>query len=158
MQHSASFFLANDDDTARLGSRLSPHLKAGDVLLLEGPIGAGKTSLARAIIQSRLAAMDRIEDVPSPTYTLVQTYDLGEVEIWHADLYRLGHSSELFELGLDDAFEAAIVLVEWPDRLGDLVPTSALKIRIDVDGDGRRVTFRTDDPKWYAVINELSDG
>ena len=76
-----------------------------------------KSHFARALIQSRLAAIGRFEDVPSPTFTLVQCYDLGSVDLWHADLYRLTSPSECDELGLVDAFESAICLVEWPDRL-----------------------------------------
>ena len=91
-------------------------LRAGDCVLLEGPIGAGKTHFCRALIRARLG---REEDVPSPTFTLVQTYD-ADVEIWHADLYRLSHPDEALELGLEDAFASAICLVEWPERLGEL--------------------------------------
>ena len=158
MHHSASAFLPGDVDTARLGARLAPLLQAGDTLLLEGPIGAGKTCLARAIIQARLAAVDRVEDVPSPTYTLVQTYDDGHAEIWHADLYRLTHTSELIELGLDEAFQTAIVLVEWPDRLGDMVPPSALHIQLVPEGDGRRVTLASDADRWRSLSEWLCDG
>ena len=95
------------------------HFWAGDTLLLQGPIGAGKTHLARALIQARQSAAGRAaEDVPSPSFTLVQTYEAGETEIWHADLFRLGNAAEADELGLTDAFDAAICLIEWPERLG----------------------------------------
>ena len=78
------------------------------------------------------------EDVPSPTFTLVQVYQDAGVEIWHADLYRLTHPDEVWELGLDQAFETAICLVEWPDRLGNHRPEGALTIRLEALGDGRR--------------------
>lgn len=132
------FLLKDDAATAALGAFLAPRLAAGDCLLLEGPIGAGKSHLARALIRERLG---RFEDIPSPTFTLVQTYDAGDVEIWHADLYRLTHPDEVLELGLEDAFSRAICLVEWPDRLGAHLPQGALRLRLAVDGDGRRVAI-----------------
>ncbi|MES2539315.1 MAG: tRNA (adenosine(37)-N6)-threonylcarbamoyltransferase complex ATPase subunit type 1 TsaE [Pseudomonadota bacterium] len=109
-----------------------------DVFLLEGPIGAGKSCLARAFIRARLG---REEEVPSPSFTLVQVYEAHGVEIWHADLYRLTHSDEVWELGLDDAFLTAICLVEWPDRLGAHVPPDAMRIRLDAAGEGRRAVI-----------------
>lgn len=132
-----SFFLPSEDDTARLGAWLSPRLRAGDTVLLSGPIGAGKSHLARAFIRARLG---RAEDIPSPTFTLVQTY-AADIEIWHSDLYRLTHPDEVRELGLDEAFATAICLVEWPDRLGSLVPENAISISLSARGDGRDVTI-----------------
>jgi tRNA threonylcarbamoyladenosine biosynthesis protein TsaE len=125
-------------ETEALGHRLAALARPGDVILLEGPIGAGKSCLARAFIRARLG---RDEEVPSPTFTLVQVYEADGVEIWHADLYRLTHSDEVWELGLDDAFTSAICLVEWPDRLGAHVPQDALRIRLETQGDGRRAVI-----------------
>lgn len=127
--------LPNEAATTALGIRLAGLARPGDAILLEGPIGAGKSSLARAFIRARL---DREEEVPSPTFTLVQVYEADGTEIWHADLYRLTHPDEVFELGLDGAFESAICLVEWPDRLGRHLPPDALRIRLEAAGDGRR--------------------
>lgn len=148
MRYASSVFLPDEQATTSFGARLAPLLAPGDTILLEGPIGAGKTSLARAVIQARLAAAGRHEDVPSPTYTLVQTYDDGACEIWHADLYRLGDPGEIVELGLDEAFETAIVLVEWPDRLGDLAPATALHLRLSVDGEGRLARLTGPAERW----------
>ncbi len=121
----------------RVGARLADCLAPGDAVLLIGPIGAGKSHLARAMIRAHLGGQD---DIPSPTYTLVQTYETAGADIWHADLYRLGDSSELVELGLDDAFETAIVVIEWADRLpAELVPTDAIRIDIQPKDDGRIV-------------------
>lgn len=120
--------------TDRLGTWLADRLRAGDCLLLSGPIGAGKSHLARALIRARLG---RFEDVPSPTFTLVQTYQ-ADVEIWHADLYRLSHPDEVLELGLDEAFSTAICLIEWPDRLGKLAPKNAVLVTLSTLGEGRQ--------------------
>ncbi|TQS70404.1 tRNA (adenosine(37)-N6)-threonylcarbamoyltransferase complex ATPase subunit type 1 TsaE [Rhodobacteraceae bacterium] len=149
--------LALPDATAtdRLGATLAPHLGAGDTVLLDGQIGAGKTHFARALIQSRLAALGRIEDVPSPTFTLVQVYD-GSPEIWHSDLYRLGHPDDVLELGLEDAFDEAICLVEWPDRLGDLAPDAALLMQFSLSEQGaaRSVAF-SGPAKWQERLQKI---
>lgn len=129
-----TLILSNADATTALGERLAALLQAGDTLLLHGSIGAGKSHLARAFIQARLG---RMEDVPSPTFTLVQTYDTDGPEIWHADLYRLSHPDEMLELGLGDAFASAICLIEWPDRLGSHTPSGALNLRLTDLGEGR---------------------
>ena len=129
--------LPTADDTAACAQALAPNLGAGDCILLEGNLGAGKTHFARSLIQRRLAEVGKIEDVPSPTYTLVQTYHAGPLQIWHADLYRLRSADELVELGLEEAFGAALVLIEWPDRLGDTAPTDALWLRFEIRGHGR---------------------
>ncbi len=151
---SASLFLSNETETSRLGASLAELLRPGDTLLLDGPIGAGKTHLARAIIQALLKVP---EDVPSPTFTLVQTYEADGCEIWHADLYRLTNSSELIELGLAEAFEDAVVLVEWPDRLGDLEPKDALRIRFTVENEGRRLELSSPSKHWSKLDAVLAD-
>lgn len=130
--------LAAPEDTARLGRWLATCLRPGDTVLLQGPIGSGKSHLARSVIQSWLG---RLEEVPSPTFTLVQTYGEGADEIWHADLYRLSHPDEVIELGLEDAFGRAICLIEWPERLGRATPASALRLTFSQDGEGRRVVL-----------------
>lgn len=138
MSSDATLHLPTAAATEALGRALSARAQPGDVILLAGPIGAGKSCLARAFIRARMGSG---EDVPSPTFTLVQVYEADGIEIWHADLYRLTHPDEVWELGLDDAFRSAICLVEWPDRLGAHVPSQALSIRLDAEGDGRRAQF-----------------
>lgn len=130
--------LPSEEATTRLGALLAGLLRPGDTVLLEGPIGAGKTHLARALIQTRLG---HAEDVPSPTFTLIQTYETPEAEIWHADLYRLTHPDEALELGLEAAFDTAICLVEWPDRLGAQLPPDALRLTLRAEGEGRQAVF-----------------
>lgn len=153
-EHRAAFHSASPEDTAHLAERLGARLHAGDSVLLSGGIGAGKSHFARALILSRLAEP---EDVPSPTFTLVQTYDLPEAELWHADLYRLGDPDQIIELGLLDAFRTAICLIEWPDRLGDLEPPDALHVRIDdpAKDDTREITLSWSDARWSPVIEAV---
>ncbi len=152
------FTFASPEATETFAAALATRLGEGDVLLLEGQIGAGKTHFARALIQARLARDGaRVEDVPSPTFTLVQTYDSGEIEIWHADLYRLTHPDEIAELGLLDAFTEAACLIEWPDRLGDLLPPGALLLSFAPGEtvEARVVEARSSDPAWKERLAGL---
>ena len=151
--------LATPEMTRQLAVVLAPMLTAGDTILLSGPIGAGKTHFARALIQTRLATAGRVEDVPSPTFTLVQTYDDGRHEIWHADLYRLTSADEVIELGLDDAFETAICIVEWPDRLGADAPDTACRIDFALAEEGRIAHIQWDNPRcgiWLDRVQEVA--
>lgn len=154
--------LADDAATAALGARLAAALAPGDVALLSGPLGAGKSALARAVIRARLAAAGApAEDVPSPTYTLVQTYGAGGVAIRHADLYRLGDPEEAEDLGLLEGLDGAILLVEWPDRLGALTPPRRLEIALDLvepPQAGRRLAWRAVGDGWAAVAAALTEG
>jgi tRNA threonylcarbamoyladenosine biosynthesis protein TsaE len=125
----AEIALPDQAATERLAAALAGAVGPGDTLLLDGPIGAGKTAFARALIAARLAAAGAPpEDIPSPTFSLVQTYRAGPLQIWHADLYRLTHPDEVAELGLEEAFPAALCLVEWPDPLGAAAPRGALRL------------------------------
>lgn len=149
-----SFTLASPDATAKLAQSIAPRLVAGDVVLLEGPIGAGKSFFARALI---LSLLDQPEDIPSPTFTLVQTYNAPKFDIWHCDLYRLTAPYEAQELGLEDAFETALCLVEWPDRLGDLTPSNALTISMSLTDttEERTISLKATDPKWREKLEGL---
>jgi tRNA threonylcarbamoyladenosine biosynthesis protein TsaE len=120
--------------TLALGARLAADLAPGQALLLSGGLGAGKTTLARGLI----AAWTGIdEDAPSPTYTLVQTYDGPKGPLWHVDLYRLDDPDAAFELGLEDAFLEALCVIEWPERLGPYRPADRLDISLEPQGAGR---------------------
>ncbi len=141
--------LSDEQSTTRLAQRLAPLLVVGDTVLLDGPIGAGKTHFCRSLIQTRLG---QAEDVPSPTFTLVQTYQ-ADVAIWHADLYRLTHPDEAQELGLEDAYVTAICLVEWPDRLGQHLPSDPIRISLSAEGAGRRARIDPGNrPKIRAML------
>jgi tRNA threonylcarbamoyladenosine biosynthesis protein TsaE len=125
--------------TERLAARVASLARAGDAILLEGPLGAGKTAFARAFL--RAAAGDPALEVPSPSYTLVQSYDAERFRAHHFDLWRLDGPAALAELGWDDA-RADLLLVEWPDRLGELRPVDALTIAIaHGDGEARVATL-----------------
>jgi tRNA threonylcarbamoyladenosine biosynthesis protein TsaE len=122
-----SLLLADEAATIALARRLAGVVRPGDVIALEGDLGAGKSSLARGLIRA-LAGED--EDVPSPTFTLVQCYDCVSVTIWHFDLYRLDKPDDALELGIEDAFAEGVSLIEWPDRLGPWLPRDRLTLRL----------------------------
>ena len=128
--------LPNEQATEALGATLAARLKPGDVVGLKGDLGAGKTTLARAIIRAAAADPDLI--VPSPTFTLVEVYDTPRGSYWHFDLYRLDHPQQVYELGWEEALAEGIVLVEWPERLGRLLPKH-LGVTLELaNDDGRR--------------------
>jgi tRNA threonylcarbamoyladenosine biosynthesis protein TsaE len=123
--------------------------------LLSGPVGAGKTHFARHLIQSLLA---ETEDVPSPTFTLVQTYETRAGLLWHADLYRITSTHEIEELGLAEAFGNNICVVEWPDRLGELSPPDALSLAFSQGEleDERLITATWAAGRWDPALKELT--
>ncbi|MDX8353223.1 tRNA (adenosine(37)-N6)-threonylcarbamoyltransferase complex ATPase subunit type 1 TsaE [Cognatiyoonia sp. IB215182] len=143
--------LTDEAATAALAARIAAILRPGDTLLLEGEIGAGKTAFARAAIRAMLG---RAEDVPSPTFTLVQTYDTPQGPVWHFDLYRLTHPDEVLELGLDQALAEAICLIEWPDRLGADSPSDALNLAFEARATDHAVTLTMPDV-WAERIKAL---
>lgn len=117
--------------TASLAARLARVARAGDVIALSGALGAGKTAFARAFVAACAAARGAAEDeVPSPTFTLVQTYPFDDLVVYHFDLYRLARPDEAWELGIEDAFADGVTLIEWPERLGALLPGERLDIAL----------------------------
>lgn len=133
--------LASFEDTQALGRRLAPLLEPGDLLALRGSLGAGKTALARAIIQVVLPE----EEVPSPTFTLAQSYEGPALALTHMDLYRLESPDGLWELGWDHAVSLGAVLVEWPERLpaAALLPNRLdIHLERDAEGEGRTVLLK----------------
>lgn len=141
-----SFFLADDAATAAFGTRLASVLVPGDIVLLDGDLGAGKTAMARAIIRSLCRDPDL--DVPSPSFALVQPYECEGQTILHADLYRLAGESEIEELGLFDDPDA-IVLIEWPDRAPRLrkLATIVLQLAVGTGGKGRNLAMTIEDDR-----------
>jgi len=139
--------------TAHLGALIAGGLAPGDVVAMTGPLGAGKSHLARAIVRERLEAPNM--EVPSPSYTLVNVYEDRVGEIWHADLYRLGATEELPELGLDDAAATAIVLVEWAERWRP-APVRRLEIALCPLGpESRRIEISAIGSGWRRVLGRI---
>jgi tRNA threonylcarbamoyladenosine biosynthesis protein TsaE len=131
--------LPDEAATERLGAALAGRLQPRDVVALVGGLGAGKTTLARAIL--RAASGEPALVVPSPTFTLVEVYDTPRGAFWHFDLYRLETAEQVFELGWEEARADGIVLVEWAERLGPLLPHERLTVTLSIEGDGRRATL-----------------
>jgi tRNA threonylcarbamoyl adenosine modification protein YjeE len=130
--------LADPAATEALGRRIAAVLRSGDVVCLSGDLGAGKTTLARGVIAAWTGA---IEEAPSPTYTLVQTYAGAGGELWHVDLYRLTRPEDAWELGLEEAFGDAVCLIEWPERLAGRLPRDRLEVTLIALGAGRVATL-----------------
>ena len=148
-----NIYLADNKATSELGKDIGRRLSLGDVILLNGSVGAGKTHLARSLIQSILT---QPEDIPSPTFTLVQTYETQHGELWHVDLYRITSDLEIDELGLLEAFETAICIVEWPNRLGAKIPKQALTIDLTTKGDARNARLTWTESYWRPIILEAT--
>lgn len=131
--------LPDEAATLLLGRRFAAHVRRGDVLALSGELGAGKTTFARGLIAG-LAERAGLspEDVPSPSFPIVQSYEFGALRLWHFDLYRIEAPSELEELGFSDALSDGVVLIEWPEQAKGLLPEQMLTIRVEWSGKGRR--------------------
>ena len=136
--------LPDEAATAAFAARISALAEVGDVIALKGDLGCGKTSFARSFIRARGGT----EEVPSPTFTLVQIYELGSAAIWHFDLYRIKSPEEAWELGIEDAFSEGISLIEWPERLGPLLPRRRLEIEF----------LFGDQPEARRVLIEAGEG
>jgi len=132
-----------------LGAWLAPFLRRGDVVLLKGDLGAGKTTWARGLICALLGDVE----VPSPTYTLVQTYDAPNFEVWHFDLYRLKQENDVWELGIEEALEDGVCLIEWPERIDDLLNGTELTIMLNIDETGRTANV-VGNADWEARLGD----
>jgi len=150
-----SFDLPSEAVTAALAARLARRSRAGDVIALRGDLGTGKTVFARAFIR---ALRSPAEEVPSPTFTLVQTYEgeAGAPAIWHFDFYRLTRPEDVFELGFEEALAQSIVLIEWPERLGLMLPRERLEVRFapGLTSRARRIEL-SPSPAWRGRIADL---
>lgn len=149
---SHTLLLPDEAATGRLAGRLAAVLRPGDLVALRGDLGAGKTALCRALIRSVTGPE---AEVPSPTFTLVQMYDTDIGPLWHFDLYRLSGPDEVIELGWDEARAEAASLVEWPDRLGPLLPADRLEIALTHDGPTARRAVLTGHGAWADRLAAL---
>lgn len=136
--------------TKALGARLGALLRAGDVVGLSGPLGAGKTTLARAAI----GALTGRAEAPSPTFGLVETYETPNFPLWHFDLYRLERAEEVWELGFEEALDGGAALIEWPERIATILPPETLVIRLSPARGGRTALVRGGE-EWSARLKDL---
>ena len=125
----------SEADTLKIASEFAKKVNTGTVVALYGTLGAGKSAFCRGFIQSLCKA----EDVPSPTFTLLQTYEAKDFEIYHFDMYRLKNPEEAFEIGIEDAFIDGVSLIEWPEKIGYLLPKNAIRITIEIQDDQSRL-------------------
>ncbi len=149
--------VADETATEALAAKIAGICGAGDLIALHGPLGIGKSVFARAFIRARAGAD---EEVPSPTFTLVQPYDCEPAPIYHFDLYRLNQADEILELGFEDALADGTVLVEWPDRLGPYMPRDRLDIEIMQGArENARIIRLTGQGYWRARVSDvINDG
>ena len=135
--------LKDEEATLAIGAQLADSARGGDVIMLSGPLGVGKTALARGFI----AALGHEGEVPSPSFAIVQPYEELDPPVWHVDLYRIADPAEIDELGLDSAVDA-ILLVEWPERAGESAWPDALALSLDFAQDGERILTAKVPPSW----------
>lgn len=145
----AVFLLPDMGATETLGARIARRLRVGDTVALSGDLGAGKTTLARAILTSLGVA----ENVPSPTFTLVQNYETPKLSVSHYDLYRLKNAREMEELGLEEALEMGAALIEWPERADGRLPQDRLMVELSAEGDGRRAAL-SGPVRWRELMHD----
>lgn len=132
-----SYVSHSEQETAQIAAELASHVQSGDVIALYGTLGMGKTIFCRGFIESFLPNTE----VPSPTFTLLQTYDTDAFPIYHFDMYRLKSPMEAYEIGIEDAFAEGVSLIEWPEKIGRLLPKKHIAVTIEADGDYRKITI-----------------
>lgn len=137
MSQSRTFHSPSESATANLAAALAVISQRGDIFALFGTLGMGKSVFARSFIQSFLGNVE----VPSPTFTLLQTYEATDFDIYHFDLYRLKNPDEIFEIGLEDALYSGVSLIEWPEMMGVYLPKDIFRIEITPEGQGRKITI-----------------
>jgi len=146
--------LADEAATARLGAAIAALLRRGEAVCLSGPLGAGKSTLARALVR---ALTTPEEDVPSPTFTLVQFYEGPRLRVAHFDLYRLSNPDEAYEIGLDEALDDGAAVIEWPERLAGRLPADRLDVEIALQNQGRSARLRPHGA-WKGRELEFGEG
>lgn len=145
------FNLENEAQTVELAQKLAKITKQGDIWALNGTLGAGKTVFARAFIKE----LSDANEVPSPTFTLLQTYATPEFDIYHYDLYRLEKPTDVFELDVEEAFYSGVSLVEWPEKMGKFLPRNVWNVLFEINGNGRKITLETDDENKIERLNNV---
>lgn len=145
------FICPNIEATEALAQKFADQAKTGDVFALFGTLGMGKSVFARAFIKH----LTQAEEVPSPTFTLLQTYDAPDFEIYHYDLYRLKSAEEIFELNMEEAMACGVCLIEWPEKMGGYLPRNCLKVNITPCGNGRKITLESRDEQHLARFSSL---
>ncbi len=145
------FLLSTEADTKAFGQRLAQWARKGDVFALSGTLGMGKSVLARAFIKELTGA----KEVPSPTFTLVQSYNAPQFEIYHFDLYRLKSAEEIFEIGVEEALYDGVSLIEWPEKMGSYLPRNVFHVRFSAQKDGRLLTIETSSSEGKQRLEDL---
>tara|TARA_B100001057_G_scaffold490546_1_gene579041 strand:- start:818 stop:1306 length:489 start_codon:yes stop_codon:yes gene_type:complete len=142
-----------------LGKNISKYLNVGDTIMLNGDIGTGKTHFARSLINSRMVLENEISEVSSPSYNIVNVYDNISPIIWHVDLYRLNSSEEIYELGLFSFLDEVIMIIEWPDKMGNLKPKRYLEFIFEEINDinKRKVSIKTYGENWEDIFNSFKE-
>ena len=150
-----TFRLSNLSDTQKLAESFSSLLQVGDIVALYGTLGVGKTAFTRFMVQY-LCGKD--EEVPSPTFTLLQTYEAENFDIFHFDLYRLKKPEEVFELGIEDAFYEGVSMIAWPEKMGNILPLDKiLKIEISVENEIHIFKFSSNNKKWKERLEKWNE-
>ncbi len=142
----------SEDETIKLATQLARLAKAGDTFALYGTLGMGKSVFARGFIQS----LTKAEEVPSPTFTLVQSYEAPNFEIYHFDLYRLKSPDEIFELGMEEALYEGVCLIEWPEKMGGYLPKNCFSIQISAHPEGRKISITSTSAEKISRLQDLS--
>ena len=134
-----SYLSHNIGDTIACAARLAQNVRVGDVIALYGTLGAGKTEFCRGFIQALTTPKT---EVPSPTFTLLQIYDTPHFPVYHFDMYRLKSPTEAYEIGIEDAFAEGVSLIEWPEKIGKLLPARHIAVTLDISGSNRLITIK----------------
>ena len=132
-----TYITRTEKDTLQIAAELARHVRKGDIIALYGTLGMGKTVFCRGFIN----AFTPNTEVPSPTFTLLQTYDTEKFPIYHFDMYRLKTPLEAYEIGIEDAFAEGVSLIEWPEKIGRILPQKHISVTIEPDGDHRKITI-----------------
>ena len=146
-----SVICCSEEETVAFAQKLAHIAKAGDTFALFGTLGMGKSVFARGFIKSLTSA----KDVPSPTFTLVQSYEAPDFEIYHFDLYRLKTSDEIFELGMEEALYEGVCLIEWPEKMAGSLPKNCFRLTIAPDASGRKITISSTSTEKQVRLQKL---